>query len=155
MRVVLWRLLVNGLLLSQLAGCVSSPGAQSEEEQLRVTERQRLRALVEANIDVARRLHADDFQLVTPDGSKFTKQEYLDAIESGDLDYTAWDPGPIVVRLYGKVAVIRYEDQRFTLAWKGVSIRGGKVMHTDLYEKRNGLWQAVWSQASGVLEQDK
>ena len=42
--------------------------AQDETETLRATERERLRSLVEADVERARRLHADDFQLVTPAG---------------------------------------------------------------------------------------
>jgi len=45
-----------------------------EVEHLRATERARLRALVEANMDVARPLHADDFQLITPSGVALSKE---------------------------------------------------------------------------------
>jgi len=53
-----------------------APGAireGQEVEQLRATARQRLRALVEADVDVARRLHADDFQLINPAGRSVSK----------------------------------------------------------------------------------
>jgi hypothetical protein len=100
-------------------------------------------------MDVARRLHADDFQLFTPDGTEFTKESYLGGIELGDLDYKVWDPGPIRVRLYKDVAVIRYDDSRFEVFVNGTLARSGLLRHTNLYEKRNGHWQIVWSHASG------
>ena len=37
-----------------------------EADQIRAIEHKRLRALVEADMEVARKLHAEDFQLITP-----------------------------------------------------------------------------------------
>jgi hypothetical protein len=54
---------------------------------LRDTERRRLRSLVEADLAVADALHADDYQLITPNGYALTKQEYLRDIASGQLRY--------------------------------------------------------------------
>ena len=118
-------------------------------DQIRQTERQRLRALVDAVMEVARQLHADDFELITPDGSEFTKQIYLGQIETGQLDYRIWEPGEIKVQLYGDAAVIRYRDTRFEVFFNGKLARRGRLRHIDLYEKRNGQWQVIWSQASG------
>src|SRR5215813_2196535 len=52
------------------------------KEALRTTERERLRALREADMAVAERLHADDYQLIPPTGAPWSKREYLDAIAS-------------------------------------------------------------------------
>src|SRR5713226_4156421 len=83
----------------------------TEAERIRETERQRLRSLVEVDMPTAERLHADDFQLINPAGSPLTKREYLDSLRSRQLDYVAWEPGEIAVRLYGRAAVIRYATQ--------------------------------------------
>jgi hypothetical protein len=32
-------------------------------------------------------LHADDYQLITPNGSEMTKEDYLGAIAAGQLRY--------------------------------------------------------------------
>jgi len=83
-----------------------------EAEHLRATERERLRALVQADLPVADRLHADDFQLITPVGVTFSKEQYLGAIASGDIDYRVWEPdSPIEVRLYERGAVLRYQSR--------------------------------------------
>lgn len=82
---------------------------RSEADELRATESERLRALLNGDMEVARKLHADNFQLVTPMGAVFSKEEYLRAIAAGDLHYLAWElDSPIDVRAYGKVALIRY-----------------------------------------------
>jgi hypothetical protein len=118
-----------------------------EVDQIRDIERQRLRALVEADMDVARRLHADDFQLITPFGDALSKEEYLGTVESGDIDYVVWKPDAIDVRLSGDLAVLRYSSH-IEIIVQGRRLPPGNYWHTDYYEKRNGRWQDVWSQAT-------
>jgi len=82
-----------------------------EVDQIRDIEHQRLRALVEADMDVARKLHAEDFQLITPFGDALSKEEYLGTVESGDIDYVVWKPEAIDVRVSGDMAVLRYSSR--------------------------------------------
>ena len=55
----------------------------AETELLRATERKRLHALVEANMEVANQLHADDFQLDQSLWNALSKEQYLGGIASG------------------------------------------------------------------------
>ena len=127
--------------------------AQDTADQLRAIERSRLRALVDADVATARRLHADDFELINPAGGTLSKEQYLRDIASGVLDYVEWEPGEIRVRLYDKSAVIRYQA-RLRISVNGSASRRGLVTfwHTDLYENRNGEWQIVWSHATQVQQ---
>ena len=136
-------------MIIRCAASVQTPGG--EAERIRETERKRLRSLVEADITTAERLHADDFQLINPAGAPLTKEQYLGSLKTGQLDYLEWEPGDIAVRLYGRVAVIRYHDVKFEVARDGKVIHRGPMYHTNVYELRNGQWQVVWSQASGVI----
>ena len=112
-------------------------------------ERDRLQALVEADVDRAAGFHADDFGLITPSGRVLSKAEYLEAIRSGDIAYAVWEAGEIIVRPYGDVAVIRYpSEMAFTV--DGTRTPRGRFWHTDLYERRDGRWQVVWSQATAI-----
>ena len=52
---------------------VTSSHASSEADAVRSAEQKRLSALLTGNMEVARQLHADDFQLVTPLGAVFSK----------------------------------------------------------------------------------
>ena len=122
-----------------------------EIEQIRQIERERLRSLVDADLATARRLHAEDFQLINPAGVALSKAEYLGGIESGQLDYRAWEADEIAVRLYGNVAMILYRDVRFEVYLEGQLVHRGPMYHTNLYERRGEQWQVVWSQASGVI----
>lgn len=126
--------------------------ADSERaEQVRETEHARLRALVDADIDAASRLHTDDFQLINPDGYALSKDDYLGGIASGEIDYVVFEPtSAIDVRLYDEVAVIRYQSQiEIVVFGERERVRG---WHTDVYENHDGQWQAVWSQMTRIVE---
>jgi Domain of unknown function (DUF4440) len=113
-------------------------------------ERKRLRALLAADIKTAARMHAEDYQLVTPNGSEMTKDDYLGAIASGQLRYRVFEPvSDIVVLGDGPVAVVRYQ------ARISFDDRAGlRCWHTDCYRLRDELWQVVWSQATQILDAD-
>ena len=120
-----------------------------EAELIRDTERVRLRALVEGDIETAGRLHATEFQLITPIGMALSKNEYLGAIASGQIKYLAWEPGPIAVRYHHSHAVIRYRA-RLEVVFGGHKVAPGDYWHTDTYEHRDGQWMVVWSQATAI-----
>ena len=125
------------------------PVDQTSAELIRETEHQRLKALVAGEIELANSLHSDDYQLITPNGQTISKHDYIGGIASGDLVYSVFKPASdIAVRLFGSAAAVRYQAR--------IEIRfsdqrdSGVFWHTDIYEKRNGRWQAVWSQATRI-----
>jgi Domain of unknown function (DUF4440) len=118
-----------------------------------VIERERIRLLVDGDADGATAYHADDFQLITPSGSVLSRGEYLERIRSGRLDYTKWDAGEMVVRTYREAAVLRYPAEMILASGDPLADATPVVLrlwHTDLYERRDGRWQVVWSQATNV-----
>jgi hypothetical protein len=121
--------------------------AQNKAEKLRSIERTRLRALVDADVVTAGRLHAEDFELINPNGGTLSKEQYLRDIASGELDYLEWEPEEIRIKFFGKSAVLRYKAN-LRVSVKGSAGRPVTFWHTDLYEKRNGQWQIVWAQAT-------
>ena len=122
---------------------------RGEADVIRAIESERLRSLVAADVARAAPLHADDFQLVNPLGGILSKEEYLGGIGSGQLNYLHWEPTSIAVRVYGDVAVIRYQSE-LEIVVQGVHIPRQRYWHTDLYERRSRQWQVVWSHATGV-----
>jgi hypothetical protein len=109
-------------------------------------ERTRLRALVAADIGTAASLHASDYQLITPNGSELTKDDYLGDIASGRLRYRAFEPvSEITVLGDAPVAVLRYRAR--------ISFDDGPgfiCWHTDCYRRTDDAWQVVWSQATQI-----
>ncbi len=120
-----------------------------DPNELREIERERLRTLVRGDIEQAREVHADDFQLINPVGEALSKDKYLGLISSGQFRYLLWEPESISVRPYGAMAVIRYRAT-IEATFQGQPIGQGRYWHTDLYEEHEGRWQIVWSQATEI-----
>ena len=118
-------------------------------DELRRLERDRLRSLVKPDLAVARRLHADDYQLIPPGGSPLSGAEYLGGVESGSMRYVVFEPASeIAVLELGEGAALRYRariDIRFADGRDG-----GLFWHTDIWRRVHGRWQAVWSQATRI-----
>ncbi|HEY8656994.1 MAG TPA: nuclear transport factor 2 family protein [Candidatus Limnocylindria bacterium] len=122
---------------------------QGSADRVRETERQRLRALVGAEIELANSLHSDDYQLITPGGQTLSKEDYVGGIASGALVYGVFEPASdIAVRLFASAAAVRYQA-RIEVRFAGHR-DSGLFWHTDIYEIRDGRWQAVWSQATRI-----
>ena len=148
MRLSVPTVVVFAVLSLVMSGCGGTSDTSSSDETsakvVRATERQRLRALLGNDLDTAQKLHADDFELINTSGEIVSREAYIDS--GAAFMYTVLKPiSPIRVRVHGDSAVIRYESE--------IEIHGirGHFWHTDLYEKRNGQWQIVWSQTTGAL----
>jgi hypothetical protein len=118
--------------------------------ELREIERQRLAGLRNADMGSCEALHAADYQLITPGGATMSKDQYLRQIADGALDYRRFEPeGDIAVRVLGpSAAVLRYRVAIDVAFPDGHD--AGEFWHTDIYERREGRWQAVWSQATRI-----
>jgi len=110
-------------------------------------ERRRLRALADGDVATAAPLHAVDYQLITPNGSAMTRDDYLGDVESGRLPYRVFEPvSDIAVLGDAPVAVLRYQAR--------ISFDDGPgftCWHTDCYRLRDERWQVVWSQATRII----
>jgi hypothetical protein len=121
-----------------------------DARELEGVERSRLRALVEGDVDAADPLHAEDFQLVTPSGTTYTKAEYLTLVRSGDIDYLVWEPLEMRVSARGDAGCLRYRARLEGIFW-GEPSDPDEYWHTDYYERRDGRWQVVWSHATQIV----
>jgi Domain of unknown function (DUF4440) len=114
------------------------------EDFFRALERSRTHALVSQDMEAAEKLHAEDYQLITPAGKVFYREEYLNTAAASPF-YASWGTGQIEVRRSSQMAILRYQAR--------LEFPSGRVVncwHTDSYELRGGQWQAVWSQATEV-----
>lgn len=128
----------------------TSSCASSEADVVRSAAQKRGSALITGNMEVARQVHADDFQLVTPLGAVFSKEEYLGAVAAGIIHYLAMElESTSDVRMYHDVALIRYRSQ-IEVEVQGQKYPRAPYWFTDAYEKRDGQWQIVWSQGTGI-----
>jgi hypothetical protein len=137
-------------LLAGGAAGAASRGSSSEADRLRTIEQTRLHALVDADTATARKFIAPDFQVINPAGGESGRDDYMDAVQAGIIDYLVFEPAsPMTVRLSGDSAALRFQVS-FDLV-VGFDTR---VTHqgwiTELYERRDGRWQIVWEQATAI-----
>ena len=119
--------------------------ASTPEDDIRALEHARVQSLLQRDMPTAWRLHAPDYQLITPSGAAWSRERYLGMVEAGSLVYLQWQAGAMQVRLRGSMAVVRYLATLQLDA--GTAFR---CWHTDSYEQTKGQWQAVWSQATAI-----
>ena len=139
------------LVLAGAAYATASANAgtgRSAADQVRTAEQTLLRAEVDADTHTAAALLAPDLQLIDPTGGAGTRADDL-ANVGGGVDFVTIKPiEPISVRVHGDSAVARLK-----LTFKVVAY-GQTVQHdgwtTDLWERRDGRWQLVWSQTTAV-----
>jgi len=108
----------------------------------RTLEVKRTQALVARDIPEIQRLHAPDYELISPPGRVMTLERYLSLMAAGPF-YATWEHSAMRVRLSAEMAAIRYQAK--------ITFPSGKVVdcwHTDVYALQAGSWKAVWSQAT-------
>jgi hypothetical protein len=119
-------------------------------EVLRALEHRRLASLREADLVLARELHADEYQLINPHGQTINKSDYLSGIATGEIRYHAFEPiSPIDVRMSARMSIVRYSVRI------DIEADGGRerliCWHTDSWELQD-RWRAVWSQATAIVD---
>jgi hypothetical protein len=125
-------------------------GKSRQVERLRQIEKQRLQALVAADVAVAGRLIASDFELINPLGEVLTREDVLGDVGSGALDFLSDSvTSQIKVRRHGNTAVLRYRHA-IDIALAGIGHLTHPAWTTALYERRNGNWQIVWEQTGAI-----
>lgn len=127
-------------------------GAAGSTEDLRADELRRLRALVAADVQATRTLHAPDFRLVDPRGGVHGLEEYLEGLAAGAVAYRRFDPvSDIEVHVSGDLAVTHYRS-RIEVLVQGLPPQALEAWHTNCYRRaqETGGWQVVWAQETAV-----
>lgn len=122
--------------------------SEPDDDFFRELERRRTRALVDRDLVLIEQLHAPEYELLTPAGRVLSRERYLAEIAAGPF-YAAWRHGPMRVRRSATMAVVRYVAE--------LGFPSGRTLrcwHTDSYELRGDVWQAVWSQATALPAAD-
>ena len=89
----------------------SRSSAKADAQRVREIDHAERQALVAGDAIALDQILAADFVLVPPPGDQESRQEYLDSIASGDLDYQVFEPiSAVNVRLSGTIAVVTYRS---------------------------------------------
>jgi len=118
----------------------------TKEEVSRVHREQFYGALKEHDLEKLSAIYADDYMLVRPDGTVFSKAQILDDLATHAMTFSSVELTNEKVRIYGSVGILTGDS-------KSSSIRDGKESKTQVrliavYCKRNGRVELVHFQSS-------
>jgi len=124
----------------------SSPNP--EEESIRKLEDEYAAAYGRNDADTLDRLWAPDYTFVNPAGQVLTKGQRLAMLRSGELKIEAYSRDDESIRIYGNTAVVTYRST-VKAQRNGTDIGSQRRVITVLV-KRDGHWQAVAQQSTGI-----
>jgi uncharacterized protein (TIGR02246 family) len=126
------------------AGAPTFDHAQADTD-IQGMERAWAEVAVSGNPSVVERILADDFLGVSPDGTQYTKQQFIDDTKAHPLGFASNEVNDIQVRFEGNVAIAQGRET-FTRK-DGVK---GRFVWTDILVLRNGHWEIVAAQDTMV-----
>jgi hypothetical protein len=125
----------------------ASAKAPTTSQAVKQLEHDWVDAMKAGDSDKLGQILADDW-VANYNGSKETKQSYLDGVKSGASKVESFDFGPMDVKVLGNVAVVQGSDTEKS-SYKGTDT-SGKWIWMDVFVKRDGKWMAVRSQLAKV-----
>jgi len=111
---------------------------------------ERFAAMVAADTERLEGFLADDLSYAHTTGLVETKQQFLQTIESGVIDYQRIVPGDVRVRIYGEVAVMTGTAELQAVA-NGSPVRA-RIGFLDVSRRVGDIWQLVAWQSNRLPE---
>jgi hypothetical protein len=126
--------------------------ASSEADDVRSAEQKRLSALTTGNMEVARQLHADDFQLVTPLGAVFSGGA---SEPSPPASFTTLPWNSTHRSMFGYTHDVALVDTGLTSRsrCKGREYPRAPYWFTDATRSATANGRSMWSQGTGIARQ--
>ncbi len=148
MKILIVMLLVCACLAPAYGGSKKPATTMTTVDEIKQLERNWTAAMEAANSSQLSQILADDWTGLYTDGATLTKQQFLGELKSGDMKLQSFEFGPMDVKVIGSVAVVQGSDtEKSSMKGKDTS---GKWVWMDVFEKRDGKWQAVRSQVAKV-----
>jgi uncharacterized protein (TIGR02246 family) len=120
------------------------------DDELKAIEQQRISAITGKDADALQRLLADDYHLINPGGQQVGKFDLVNGIREGFISYSLWEvDGAMAVVASEAMAVVRYRAS-LQVTVQGEAQPPQRLWHTEVYQQRDGAWQAVMSQDTRV-----
>jgi ketosteroid isomerase-like protein len=143
----------SSLVLGQITGKkanYSNQKGDSVEQAVMQMEEDLRAAITKSDTKTYRSLLGDDYVFTNQDALVRTKAQMVSAYDSGSLKYESIKFDEIKVHAYGDTAVVtgrstqKGKDNGKDLA--------GQFRYTRVYVKRQGRWQIVATQSTGIPE---
>lgn len=121
--------------------------AQMDKEVLLVQYHEMFSYMISKNIEKLRPMMSEDFVLVHMTGKRESKQDYLEDIKNGQLNYIKEKTHNVEIQVYGNKARVIGQSE-VTAAVYGGSQHTWPLQLTFDLEKVNGQWLQILCRAS-------
>ncbi len=111
------------------------------EKQIVELERQRLRAMIDADSDALGSILSDDLTYIHTTTREDSKKSLIESLAGGNLSYKSMDTEDVKVRIYGDAAVVT--GSAAIKVSSGGRLLEFSILFTDVYAKQDGRWQMV------------
>jgi ketosteroid isomerase-like protein len=141
-----------GLLMAGDTGNSKKESAMKEkaEEELGTLENEWAQAFVKNDAEAIGRYMADDWTIITPDGSVIDKATFLGIIKSGLLTHEQMEFAEMKVRVYRDTAVV---TSRATSKGKFKGEAFSELERSsDVFVKQKGQWKCVLTQLTRIAK---
>ena len=120
----------------------------TKEEVSRVHREKFYPALKNGDLGTLAEVYADDYMLVRPDGSVFSKAQILDDLKTHAMSFSSIELTNETIRIYGSVGILTGDS-------KTVALRDGKeseawVRLVAVYRKQNDRIELVHFQSNSL-----
>jgi ketosteroid isomerase-like protein len=120
------------------------------EEELSTLEKEWAQAFIKNDAEAIGRYMADDWMIITPDGSVIDKATFLSIIMSGVLSHEQMDFVEMKVRRYDDAAVV---TSRATSKGKFKGEAFSEMERSsDVFVKQKGQWKCVLTQLTRIAK---
>ena len=119
----------------------------SDKQQIEQLYREMYKAMVTKDTATLNRVHADDFILVHMTGMRQSKQQYIDAIADGTLNYYSTTHEQMDIAIEGDTATLTGRS-RVTAAVFGGGRHTWSLQLRFKLRKQDGRWQFTENRAS-------
>jgi ketosteroid isomerase-like protein len=118
----------------------------TKEEVSRVHREKFYAALKNNDLDKLAEVYADDYMLVRPDGSVFSKAHILDDLRTHAMRFSSIELTNETIRIYGSVAILTGDNK--TVAVRDGKESKGQARIVAVYRKQNDRIELVHFQGS-------
>ena len=121
------------------------------EKQIVELERERLKAMINADSEALNSILSDDLTYIHTTTREDSKKSLIDSLASGGLSYKSMDTEGVKVRIYGDAAVVT--GSAAIKVSSGGRLLEFSILFTDVYAKQEGRWQMVAWQSTRKPEE--
>lgn len=98
-------------------------------------------ALVNADIELLEEIWAEDYSLVTPDGTHVTRADCLAGLCDGEIQFEAFDANALEISVNGEDAVV--SGRASVKCPRGLPDLNAACCYVAIYSRRDDGWQQV------------